>query len=288
MTPDVGTTRDAALAHRRLWHWTIALTAVSLAGPIACVDNEASITITRAVPRNPASETCAAVLDDTVFQTRGVVDIVMANDYVLFVEMRNAMPEISEVKGFTGGDVRLNTSDVMIQRATISFEPLAPLNVNFPDPLRQRISGSVAANGGFAVLPVELLTPSMMDELRNAEQFLTIGANGEVLPVRNSVTILVKLEIAGETLDKVTVKTNQFEFPLTICSGCLSSPPAFNQLDSTLGEFNCLDVGASTTTQLDSPACGSFVGMDYAVDCRTCSLFATDPIVKSLCQPPGL
>ena len=81
-----------------------------LAGPLAgCVDDDGSLVILHAKPIDTAQEGCPPTTDDNLFLSRGVVDVAMARNYVLFPSIQNNMPRTQEVKGFRTGDSRVDT-----------------------------------------------------------------------------------------------------------------------------------------------------------------------------------
>jgi hypothetical protein len=83
-----------------------------------------------------------------------------------------------------------------------------------------------------------------------------------------TVRLVTYVQFFGKTLGGTSVQSDNFEFPVDLCVGCLVT---FSATDNNplLAQPNCAGTGASgsTTSSLPAPC---VVGQDYQVDCSQC------------------
>ena len=250
-----------------------ALIALILAGLLqGCVEHDGALTIVGARPLDPNSDDCLASDKSDIFLLGGVLDISMASRYVLFPVIRNDLME-------SGFNIDMNR--VLLQKAIVTYTPQAPISARFPDDLPVLTSGSINSSGSTLVSAIEVVTPAMVAALRNASQFVTVTPGGNLLPKRSNVTLLVHVKFIGESLDGTRIESNEFSFPLTVCNGCLSIPPAPNP-DSAGVQISCFDTG--TLSDNEAVNCPAYIGQDYPVDCRVCTQYAHDPVGQQVCR----
>jgi hypothetical protein len=70
----------------------------------------------------------------------------------------------------------------------------------------------------------------------------------------------------GQTTGGMTVQSDEFEFPVDVCRGCLIEFPAGEDDPSSPRQPNCLG-GSSSSTPVTSPC---VEGQDFVVDCSQC------------------
>jgi hypothetical protein len=221
----------------------------------ACVHNDSTIFIRDVLaPQTASSSTmvCSYTADPTQPTiSSGVVDIALRATYDAEFLIGNQM-----VAQVNGSQLQTETSIVTIQGAIVrvtsgtqqlsTYTRLASASI-------PPLSGNTAGYG--AVGPVTIIDePS----LSSAGAFLTSQGAGAVTRLVSHVRFF------GVTLGGQSVESNEFEFPVDVCIGCLI---AFtnNPLYATP---NCVGTAAgSGSTQAVVPC---QPGQDLAVDCNAC------------------
>lgn len=241
-----------------------------------CVDEETSITITRAVPLTAVTGGCGFTPQTDIAVGNGVIDIAMADNYLLGLIVRNNMPDMQTVFGLNPEDARVDAQAVLLDGATISYSVNDQLSVNFPDSITVPFTSFVEPNEQEAAVGVEVFTTSLVEELRNSPEFLSVSQTGQVRPTRSETTIIARVSITGKMLDGTSVETNTFGFPIRVCQGCLIFYPeaAGDRCDivpaeAIVVEEECL-----------------LPGQDGSLDCRLCRQFTDNAISAQLCEPP--
>jgi hypothetical protein len=261
---------------RRIQPWAFAAPLLTVLGAAACVepkDGDLVIQQAQVIDRGE----CIASLDESLYLSRGTVDLAVAQSYTLFPLVRNNIENIRETKGYGPRDLRLNTKRVSLRRAKITYRPQDEIDIQLRD-REVPLSASVDSTGGLTTVSVELLTPAMAREFRNSDQFLLRGSQGEVRPARTSIDLSVGVTIEGETQDGNAVETNEFVFTLRVCNGCLVYYPAGNVAEDGPAP-NC-----NAATDEEVAFCA--VGWELPVSCSACQSFAPDALARQLCQPP--
>lgn len=248
------------------------LVAMLAGGLIGCQDREIGLTIRQVQPFN-ATE-CAVSTDPTSALGSGLVDVALRNSYGVFLFVENNMFDVNEVKGFDVTDSRVNTTRILLRSATIEYSTLDVLSAEPESPRTVPLSGTVD-NAGNIVLGLEIFDAGTLQQLRSAQEFLSVNDNGQVLPVRSTVSLIARIRVAGETVDGKEVESNEFLFPVDMCNGCSVTYPG-SLLEQRGGRTEC------PRTKLDpegnqvlgpslSDECIQRAGADgKTVDCQTC------------------
>jgi hypothetical protein len=96
-------------------------------------------------------------------------------------------------------------------------------------------------------------------------------AAGSIANVTENRRRLVMIKVFGSTLGGQDVESNEFQFPIDICKGCLVSFPPESvdkAREVTEGKKNCAaSTGGSTGGGILLPC---ILGQDQVVDCRLC------------------
>lgn len=254
---------------------------LTAAGILAAVcncaeDNNGALVISQMQTLDP--ESCQVEPDEKIFRGAGILDMAVARSYTVFPLIRNNILDIVKSKGFQARDFRLNTKDVSLRRAVLSFSPFEETEVAFPT-VDLPLSGTVNTES-HAIVGIEAISSGLINELRNSRQFITVGSQGDVRPARDSITVSLKLVVHGQTNDGNEVESNPFFFKLEICNGCLVFyPPSASGPEGPAP--NCSN---SEEEILPEQLCA--VGQDRPLHCLVCSAFAPDPLARQLCQPP--
>lgn len=268
------------------------LAASALAAGAGCADNEISVYIRRIQSPTLMGTTCSYGVDPTTPAIpEGTLDLAFKHTYRLAPLLQNNI------------SMRADMMSNRIESNLIRFEgfivelredsPDGPLvtGPDFSNPFTVYQSNIVLpgppGQPGYGAAPFEAIPLQIGDALYNE---VCVRRRGEVrstnpdCPVSNfnlNVTKRLMLRVAafGRTGGGVAVETPRFNFPVTVCCGCLRFfPPAMaTEPDSGMGS-TC----STAMTVMNEASCPGVLGQDYPVPCGLCS--ASTP---SICQPPG-
>jgi len=267
-------------------HWLgVALLAAALAG--GCAEDDGSLVILQAQPVGAATQ-CTTTVDREISRSWGTVDMAVATNYYVFPLVQNNLSDVLAVKEYRASDSRLNVNRVRLRRAVVKYRTLDQISVSFPSELKVPLTGTVESDGGVLNFGIEVLTPGMIQDLRNAPEFLIFGAGGDVRPARASIKLIINVTIEGETFDNRALTTNEFFFPLEVCNGCLVTIPPEAVNPQNPRQPNCLNINVDVTSgqsTIPTPMCPELLGQNETFDCINCALAAPDPLARQLCQP---
>ena len=215
----------------------------------------------------------------------GVIDLAINRyGYDIFLAISNNLPLSSQVTGLGAAQTFLNNNDINVQGVEISYES-SGLAVNLPTGLFQVVPiGLKSGESGvasFNLVPVEVINqlkesaflvgPKPIRDPYIKECFETVlGETPEWSGVPlggREATILVKMVLEGTLADGQVVKSNEFRFPIKVCTGCLVKP----QVDACevltlFDEDNLLEFERSQLC--DRTPC--IIGQDLCFDARMC------------------
>ena len=143
----------------------------------------------------------------------GVLDVSFGGSYVLGLGADNTLVP-SESVGFTstGGTGGLSGNDweanrVNIQEVSLRFDAPDPVDGAFRT---TQIPVSMGIDpGGTVAMVVEIIPASVTQALQG------------LILTGQTVSLMVELEMTGEKLSEASVGSNTFQFPITLCNGCL-------------------------------------------------------------------
>ena len=97
------------------------------------------------------------------------------------------------------------------------------------------------------------------------------------IPRHGSKLLVAYFKVFGTTLGGQSVETDEFQFPINVCNGCLPFFPLGSQDPAQFALDNKPNCKAATGTTSAVPC---ILGQDQGVDCRLCQNFAAcDPSV---------
>jgi hypothetical protein len=213
---------------------------------------------------DPTQPFIASGTFDTALQPGYSATFLVANQLVPRGDPTAPATETSYVN-IQGAIVQVNNSD-----GTLAA------NGNMPNPFTRLasvvIQPSQGTTPGFAPISVsDLIPPSMVASL-----------GGLAIGVVDRLVVFVKFY--GETLGDQYVESDNFEFPVDVCSGCLVgfSPADVNPCYTAP---NCYGNGSSTSTSVTIPCSME----DFPVDCSACKGSpACDPPAAYVCTPGSM
>lgn len=162
--------------------------------------------------------------------------------------------------------VRTESANVTLQGAIVRLTDASGTEIkSFTSLSSGFVSPGNGTTASYGTIGVTLVDPATSDLIR------------ATLPARGSKLLVAYFKIFGQTLGGTSVETDEFQFPINVCNGCLVVFPAGSQDDAlafTEGKPNCKSKTAATT--MSATPC--IAGQDVPIDCRLCQGFAVcDP-----------
>jgi hypothetical protein len=173
---------------------------------------------------------------------------------------------------------------ISLKGATVSFTT-PPLSFPLPQNIFIPTSGSVFPAGS-ASTGLEVISVDVGNIIRQAPEFFT----GAEFMRGSVVTVLVTVKFKGVTSSGTEVESNEFDFPLDICAGCLLFYAPNTIFEDDDGSPTCEYLGEALTEdsvvvppEISIPC---LIGQDVAVDCRLCRTVVGDAEdADAVCDP---
>jgi hypothetical protein len=245
----------------------LAVGSAAVASP-GCADSEAMIFI-RQVQAPVSSGSGGACVPDnspsSLFITEGTLDVAFRLQYSAALLVGNqlvARGNSSQLKSETSR-IALQGAVVRVQDANgaVQWGPVTVPGSGFMDPA----SGTSPSYG---------VTETI---LLGSEYGARLAAELQGQPgLIRHLTSVVK--VFGRTLGGLNVDSGEWQFPLSVCYGCLISFPREADDLKLMQQPNC-QLAAATGSSLTLPC---LVGQDDTVDCRVCKQFFPN---SALCEP---
>ena len=219
---------------------------------------------------------CGPNLTDETFMDRGTVDIILADSYKIHVSMQNRLLDSLAVNNLKITDGRVNTTDITLTSASIEYLDPDELGFGFSEDREDIPFSGILPNSSTTKLiqGIDVLNPEQILLLREHGAFKGVNAKGNPAPVRSTISMIVRIQVHGNTLDGKKVSSNLLSFPIDICTGCRVS------LQSN--EDGCEMVSEDELSTFSE--CPVIVGKDnHFASCALCKQMTTDEFM-SLCD----
>lgn len=215
-----------------------------------------------------------------VFRNRGLLDLFVTDFYVMIPLIENTLVGSDSVsfgtgtgEGLTGAAWEAN--HILLRKAVVRFDAPDALGVPLPRELEIDLSGAISPQQA-ATIEMQAITPSLGTTLANSRLLREAGT---------SLTINLRVKFFGVTAAGREVDSNEFNYPVELCYGCLLNfpPEAIDQDHAVLPNCRNIDEFESGGTET---LC--LTGQDEVVDCRlVCPIITSlpngDP--EGICEP---
>jgi hypothetical protein len=232
---------------------TMAAGLLALATAVAsssCVDNDSSLFVYGVM--SITSTQCLAKPDaSAVFIPEGTLDRAFADGYQAALLVGSHLTQ----RG-SRDKLRTETSRLSITGAHMTLYGTNGAVIEFDTPATGLVNPSSGTDPGLAAVFARLVRSTDMDQL---------GEDGQMI---------ARIKILGTTLGGQDIESGDFDFPITICTGCLVTYPA----DALAPGTNLCD--AVTDTAQDATVC--FFGQDTYFPCTYCAAF------NEICADPSM
>jgi hypothetical protein len=283
------------------------LAAGALAAGAGCADNEVSVYIRLMKAPTAQLGQCTVSNEATgAVTTEGVLDLAFRRTYNLVPLLQNNI-----ASRFDNQANRPETNHVFIEGYIVEIRrdsPTGPLYeysapaggaspFSFANPFSVYQSLTIlAANGGspsfgatiFEAIPLgigealfqEVCTDSMgIAEVPGVPRGVCVPRYNQSVNRR----LILSVSAFGHTGGNVSVLTPKFNFPVTVCCGCLRNFPVGTEpVDAGVGGVVNPSCALDVVAGLTPATCQPFFGQDYLVPCSLCA-----DSLPNVCQPTG-
>jgi hypothetical protein len=260
---------------KRVWgHLLVGLSLLcgaAVAAP-ACVHNDSSFFVhgVLQLPLVTPGQTCTFTGDPTQpVISGGTFDVALKDGYAPEFLLGNQM-----VPESNGQQLQTETSTINVQGAIVRITDAAG---NQLKSFTSLAAGTVYPASG----TVPGYAPIQVETLDSATAIAAIAAVGGGI-----VPLVTYVKFFGNTLGGKYIESNEFEFPVDVCSGCLIVFSS-SDINPCYTVPNCKGGGTGASTSSLSVPC--IQGQDRAIDCSACSAGnpACNPPAQYICTDAG-
>ena len=249
---------------KRVWgHVLAGVSLLAGAGVVmpACVHNDSSLFVQDVLAPQfvTAGQACSFTSDPTQpFLSSGILDVALRTEYDPTFLVGNQLVSQSNSQ-----QLQTETSIITIQGAVVRITDSAGNQLNtFTRLSSATVYPATGTTPGYAPITVTAVDPGTAT---NAVAGMAKGG---------SVRVVTYVQFFGQTLGGESVQSDDFEFPVDLCDGCLvlfsatddNPSSAFPQPNCNLASAAAMS-GTGSTSSLPSPC---LIGQDYSTDCSQC------------------
>jgi hypothetical protein len=232
---------------------TVALSTLALGASLSgCADNESSLFV-EGMLSLPASDCVARPDAEAEFLSQGVMDLEFTNSYVAAVQVGNQITEQGNRE-----KLRTETSRMHLEGATGTVFDVDQSEHSFDAIATGFVHPASGTTPGVTAMFVQLVNDEVSDELSGEGQ------------------IVVRFRVFGTTLGWEEVESGEYDFPISVCRGCLIEYPLAADNPALTG-YQC-ELSAETTEE--ARIC--FRGQDQLFPCTECAA------VPGICTDPSM
>lgn len=181
---------------------------IGMVGLIGCVDDGVSVFVANAIAPEQSDEGCTWDPGSDVSMPGGTLDVSFGGSYFVYPRIINQLQRRGRSGVAETNGVQLTAAEVTIR----ALDGTAIALPGLPNPFRVPMSGYIPPSAspdspGVGFGRIEVLPP---------DYTLSLGIEGEA-----NVGLLASIRIIGKTLGDIDIESAEWDFPITLCSGCL-------------------------------------------------------------------
>jgi hypothetical protein len=223
----------------------------------ACVHDDSSFFVQAAIyPQPQGSGTCTYTANPSQnFISHGTLDVAFARQYRAVFLLANQL-----VAQSNPNQVQTETANINVQGAIVRDTDAAGNQLDkFTSLTSGTVYAAVGGTPGYSAIDATVVSPT------------AAGAAG------NGKTVVAYIKFYGHTLGGQYIESNEFEYPVDICNGCLIQFSAADINTCYQNIPNCEgavgDGGTASTSTGGSQAVPCHLGQDTLIDCSQCLLY---------------
>jgi hypothetical protein len=185
----------------------------------------------------------------------GLLDLSVRTSYAGYLFVENGL-----IARADPGLPRAESNGIFAQGAYLFFEPdpACPETAGIAD-VEVRFSNYIAPQSS-STIGIWLIPDAVGERLQAA----LVNPDGSPRACGGRAQITVTAQIFGITQAGTEMETQEFDFPIDLCVGCLTFCPSGVDLDATVPGCQC---NCNADVEQDEAPC--HIGQDDLVDCRT-------------------
>ncbi|MDP9000646.1 MAG: hypothetical protein M3O46_11100 [Myxococcota bacterium] len=245
---------------KRVWrHVVVALSLIAGAGVVssACVHNDTTLFVRDALLAQYRQNgmVCIYTPDPLQpFHSSGVLDIALKNQYDgVFLVGNQMVPQVNS------SQLQTETSIVIVKGAIVRITDRTGAQLStFTRLTTATLPPSNGGTPGYAPVFATIVDPPTIQNDQTIQQGIAQGQGGYV-------RLVTYVRFFGTSLGGQAVESNEFEFPVDVCNGCLinfTNNPSYPTP-------NC--VGSPTATATTQAQIPCDTGQDVPIDCNACA-----------------
>lgn len=223
----------------------------------ACAHNDASIVVREVIaPPQPQNGVCTYTADPTqAVISSGVLDVGLLAAYTPEILVANQMIARND-----NVNLKSETARVTLQGAVVHVDDTSGNEINsFTSLSSGFVDPASGGTPGFGAMAVTLIDPK------------TSAAMAGSLPTLGTKRVVAHFTVFGQTAGGDDIESDEFQFPIDVCKGCLVTFPADSEdpvKAATEKKPNCAAAFGSSGSSTTTVPC--VIGQDQIVDCRLC------------------
>jgi hypothetical protein len=224
----------------------------------ACVHDDSTIFVQNVLAPQTSSQAgslCVYTPDPTqAFISSGVLDLALRPQYKAMFLLGNQM-----VAQANSSQLQTETSIAKIEHAVVritTFDGNEQL-ARYTEDTEANVPPASGDTPGYSTIGRVTIVDPQTAASPAVQQHLVPGG---------TVRLVTYVRFEGTTLGGQAVESNEFQFPVDVCYGCLIT---FTN-DPRYPIPNCVGSGAASTSNQPLIPCGDTIGQDIPIDCSSC------------------
>jgi hypothetical protein len=232
----------------------------------ACAHNDASLEVNGVLaPPVPQNGVCAYTADPTQAKiSSGTLDVGLLSSYTPELLVGNQL-----ISTANSTQLEAETSRIVLQGAVVVVDDTDNNQINtFTSLASGFIDPGTAGAPGYGPMAVTIIDPKTAQDLQAS------------LPVEGTKRVITHVTVFGQTAGGQNIESNEFQFPVDVCNGCLVTFPAGSEdpvKAAATGEPNCSATSSSSSSSTTTVV-PCVIGQDQLVACTLCQ-------GKTVCDP---
>ena len=232
----------------------------------ACAHNDASMIVVGVLaPPTPQNGTCAYTADPTQATiSSGALDVGLLSSYTPELLVGNQLAARANET-----DLQAETAVIVMQGAVVHVYDTNNNEINsFTSLSSGFINPGTGGAPGYGPMSLTIIDPKTAQDLQAS------------LPILGHQRVIARITVFGQTSGSSDIESNEFQFPVDVCNGCLVTFPDGSDdpvKSAATGVPNCSATSSSSSSST-TEIIPCVIGQDQVVDCRLCQ-------GKTVCDP---